>query len=145
MPRRSRQTEFSSWSNQTAQRAFPVLALPIEQAAVSHDPFAKSSHGKSSFITKCNHRIDLRSPSRGQPGSEQSHENEKNGYTEKCGRVGRFHLVKHIGHQARQPQGACHAKHKPDPDQSHSLSQHEAEHVTSRGTKRYADADFARA
>src|SRR2546427_1679208 len=37
---------------------FPVFALLVKQAAKSQNPFAKSFHRNSSFVTKRYHRID---------------------------------------------------------------------------------------
>jgi hypothetical protein len=48
----------------------PVLALLVEQAAESQNPFAKFSHGNSLLLTKRLNRIELRRAPGGQPASE---------------------------------------------------------------------------
>src|SRR6266576_569377 len=77
-----------------------AVFAPMPSASVSTATAVKpgffSSWRKAnlrSFITQCLHRIDTRSASRRQPGSEQRHQQEQQRHASERQRIGGFDVV----------------------------------------------------
>ena len=79
----------------------------------------------------------------GQPAGKQSHRNQHKGHDDEGQRVGGFDLVEQTLEHARQRNGSDQTEREPHQRQTHSLSDHQPQHISSLRSERHADADLS--